>query len=70
MTKAFVYVDILLDKLYSRGVRSITHKMIKSYSNDRTQLSDFNRINFTTKSETKYICDSKVTLYRVSQGSV
>lgn len=72
MTRAFDYVDhdILLDKLYSYGVRGNIHNMIKSYLKGRTQLTKINRINVKTRTEMEYNSDTKVTQYGVPQGSI
>lgn len=72
MTKAFDFVDhnILMKKLYMYGIRGNAHELIKSYLNNRQQLTQVSKICHKTKTEIHYSSQPRTVQYGVPQGSV
>lgn len=72
LTKAFDYVNhrILENKLYAYGVRGNSLALIKSYLNERYQITEIKRVNMVNKTEEKYFSDVKKIDTGVPQGSV
>lgn len=72
MTKAFDFVDhkILLQKLYSYGIRGNILKLIESYLSDRLQCTEITRICPVTKLQKTYTSAARLIKYGVPQGSV
>jgi len=72
LTKAY-YVSnhrLLLDKLYSYGVRGNINSLFKSYLTDRKQLVEINQSGHINAKQHKCISSSKVLKCGVPQGSV
>lgn len=72
MTQAFDYVhhDKLINKLEDYGIRGNINELIKSYLNNRTQITNINQINNKSKHETVFESTERKVLYGVPQGSV
>lgn len=72
MSKAFDYVDhyILLNKLEQYGVRGNALNRIKSYLENRVQLTQIARVLQETKHEQTYQSTPKTVKYGVPQGSI
>lgn len=72
MTQAFDHVrhDILLDKLYSYGIRGNVLQLIKSYLSERKQITEISSINIKNKFEEASQSEPRIVKYGVPQGSV
>lgn len=72
MTQAFDYVqhDTLLSKLECYGIRGNIHNLIKSYLQNRKQVTAISRINSETKFEEISVSEERQVVYGVPQGSV
>lgn len=72
LTKAFDYVNhnLLLSKLNTYGVRGNVLKLIESYLSKRPQCTEISRICLKTKSEQKYLSNTREISCGVPQGSV
>lgn len=72
MKKAFDFVDhnILLNKLERYGVRGTVLNLIRSYLNNRSQVTQIGRICPKCSTETVYTSGPRQTKFGVPQGSV
>lgn len=72
MTQAFDYVQhsILLKKLEVYGIRGNSLQLIKSYLENRIQITQITKINYKTKTEEIHRSEERIMTYGVPQGSV
>lgn len=72
MSKAFDCVDhcILMDKLYTYGLRGNVHDLIKSYLSDRYQYTEITQICQHRAREISFRSEPRKTCFGVPQGSV
>lgn len=72
MTQAFDYVHYgtLLNKLESYGIRGNINNLIKSYLQNRTQITEINKIDMKSKHDIVYQSTERKISFGVPQGSV
>jgi len=72
LTKAYDVLNhrVLLDKLYSYGVRGNINSWFKSYLTDRKQFVEINQSGHINSKQLKYISSCKMLKYGVPQGLV